>query len=474
MDEDRIGMSQKERDRLRVMSSVMDGRRTQVEAARLMRLDVRQVRRIQRRLEAGGDVAIVHGLRGRPSNRRIAPERRKKVLDAYREGLMGFGPTFAVEKLRERGIEVKPSTLRNWLVEEGLWTPRRPQERHRRRRERRECFGELVQADASHHDWLEGRGYILALVVMIDDATSRVMARFYAAETSCAYMDLMGRYLRRHGRMGALYTDRHSIFRAEDQAPQDPQSAPTQFARALQELEIGLILAGSPQAKGRVERFNKTAQDRLVKELRLAGAAGIDAANAVLEKSFLPWFNRACAVKPASANDAHRPLLPSMNLAAILSLQEERHVANDYTIRLRNQIYQLSPPALPGLRGAKVVAELRLDGSLHLRFKGRYLDYEPLGLAKAPGAPPPNPRSLPPSQTPAEPAKNEGQAVATAQPSAVRLTSGRSGRAPAEPCPPKGPHTIAVRKPTCPPPDHPWRRTGHFNRPKKADITTCA
>lgn len=474
MDEDRIEMSQRERDRLKVMSAVMEGKRTQREAARLMRLDVRQIRRIQRRLEAGGDAAIVHGLRGRPSNRRIAPERRQEVLDAYREDLQGFGPAFAAEKLSERGIEVKARTLRNWLVEEGLRTPRRVQERHRKRRERRECFGELVQADASHHDWLESRGGGLSLVVMIDDATSRVMARFYPGETTCAYMDLLGRYLRQHGRMGALYTDRHSIFRAEDQDPQDPQSVPTQFARALQELEIGLILAGSPQAKGRVERFNKTAQDRLVKELRLAGATDLDQANAVLEKSFLPWFSRVCAVQPASPNDAHRPLHPSMNLAAILSLQEERKVANDYTIRLRNQIYQLSPPALPGLRGGKVVAELRLDGSLRLRFKGRYLDYEPLGQSKTPGAPPPNPRSLAPSRTPADLLKNEGQAAVTAQPSAVRPASGRSGRAPAEPCPPKGPHTIAIRKPPCPPPDHPWRTTGHFNRPKNADITTCA
>jgi hypothetical protein len=257
--------------------------------------------------------------------------------------------------------------------------------------------------------------------------------------------------------MTAMYVDRDSIFRAEDHGPYDPQPTLTQFKRALCELEIDLILANSPQAKGRVERFNKTAQDRLVKELRLAGARTMEQANGVLEKIFLPWFNRRCVVDAVSPNNAHRPLHPSMSLAAILSLQDKRHVANDYTIRLDNQVYQLLPPALPGLRGGMVTVERRLDGSLRLRFQGGYLKYKALGPAKASGALPPNPRSLSHGQTPAD-RKEEGLAAKATGPSAVRLANGRSGRTPAEPCPPKGKETIPVKMPYRRAPEHPWNK----------------
>jgi hypothetical protein len=478
MNKDRIEMSQRERDRLKVMDLVLRRRRTQAEAGRLLDLTVRQIRRIQRRLEKEKDRGVVHRLRGRPSNRQIDPQARGKVVAAYQAELMGFGPTFAAEKLAERGLPVAVRTLREWLVAEGLWQRQRKRDKHRQRRERRPCHGELVQADGSHHDWLEGRGPWMVLVVMIDDATSKASARFYPAETTEAYMDLLGRYLRRRGRMAAMYVDRDSIFRAEDHDPSDPQPRLTQFKRALEELEIGLILANSPQAKGRVERFNKTAQDRLVKELRLAGAKTMEQANEVLEGKFLPWFNRRCAVKPASGNNAHRPLHPSMNIQAILSIQDKRKVCNDYTIRLDNQVYQLLPPALPGLRGGWVTVEKRLNASLHLRFKGHYLKYKALGSARASGALPPNPRSLSLERTPAEPRKKEGQAVATAQPSAVRPAVGRSGRTPAEPCLPKGQTIISPHQPYRPPAEHPWRksykRTGHFKRPEKADISNCA
>jgi hypothetical protein len=459
MNEDRIEMSQRERDRLKVMSSVLKKERTQVEAGRLLGLSERQVRRIQRRLESGGDSAVIHRLRGRPSNSRIEPEHRRKVMDAYRQEFIGFGPTFASEKLAKRKLPVAVRTLRQWLMGEGLWQRQRKRDQHRQRRDRRECFGELVQADGSHHDWLEGRGPWMVLVVMIDDATSKTRARFYPAETTEAYMDLLGRYVRKRGRMTAMYVDRDSIFRAEDQDPHDPQPTLTQFKRALDELEIGLILANSPQAKGRVERFNKTAQDRLVKELRLARATTMEQANKVLEEMFLPWFNRRCVVKPVSNNNAHRPLHPSMKLPSILSIQDRRHVANDYTIRRDNQFYQLLPPALPGLRGGRVTVERRLDGSLHVRFKGHYLKYKAIGPAKDSGALPPNPRSLPHAQTPAEPGKREGPAAGATRPSAVRLALGRSGRTPAEPCPPKGNSTVPRTKTYRPPPEHPWRRS---------------
>ncbi|MCK4275297.1 MAG: ISNCY family transposase, partial [Phycisphaerae bacterium] len=269
MNGDRIAMSQRERDRLKVMSLVMTRQRTQVEAGRLLSLSQRQVRRIQRRLEHEGDAGIVHRLRGRRSNAQKSRTLRRQVLRVYAKDYPDFGPTLAVEKLTERGLSIAPETLRGWLIAAKLWTPRRRRQKHRRRRARRECFGELVQADGSIHDWLEGRGAGMTLLVMIDDATSKVVARFFPAETTEGYFALLGRYLRKHGRMVAIYADRNSIFFATDA---NGEPVLTQFGRAVQELGIELIPAGSPQAKGRVERFNGTAQDRLVKELRLAGA----------------------------------------------------------------------------------------------------------------------------------------------------------------------------------------------------------
>jgi len=473
MDGDRIEMSQRERDRLKVMALVLEGKRKQAEAARLLRRSARQVRRIQRRLEREGDRGVVHRLRGRPSNHRTQAELRTSVLALYRDKYMGFGPTLAAEKLLDDGWDVSDETLRNWLLAEGLWERQRRRDKHRRRRERRECFGELTQADGSHHDWLEGRGPAMVLLVMIDDATSKAVARFYPAESTEAYMDLLRRYLRKHGRMAAIYTDHDSVFCGE-QPGKNP--AKTQFARALEELDIGWIPAGSPQAKGRVERFNGTAQDRLVKELRLAGATTLDQANEVVDKTYLPWFNRRCTVKPSSPNDAHRPLHPSMNLAAILSLQDKRKVANDYTIRLDSQVYQLLKPALPGQRGGWVTVEKRLDGTLHIRFKDTYLAYHRVGPAdRRLGALPPDPRSLSLEQATAEGRKREGCAASATQPSAVLLAPGRSGRTPAEPCPPKGKTTIPPKQPYRRPPDHPWNKFRlPGSRPPKADTLTLA
>jgi hypothetical protein len=471
MNGDRIAMSQRERDRLRVMAPVLGGKRTQAEAGRLIGLCARQVRRIQRRLEKEGDAGIVHRLRGLPSNRRRDADVRRQAVEIYRREMPDFNLTMASEKWAARKLNVPARTLRDWLSAEGLWEPKYKRDTHRSRRERRECFGELVQADGSHHDWLEGRGPRMVLVAMIDDATSKVTARFYPGETTEAYMDLLARYLRRHGRMAAMYVDRDSIFRAEGHDPYDPRPSLTQFSRALEDLDIQLILAYSPQAKGRIERFFQTAQDRLVKELRLAKAATMEEANAVLQKTFLRWFNRWCVVKAASPNDAHRPREASMRLESILSFQEQRKVGNDYTIRLDGQVYQLLPPALPGQRGGWVTVEKRLRGTLHVRFKQTYLKYRVFCPAHSAGALPPHPRSLSHSGTPADGRHKEGRAAEATRPSAVRPASGRSGRTPAEPCPPRGKKSVPQAQPYRPSADHPWRKSGHFNPPKPADIS---
>ena len=452
--ESRIEMSQHERDVLKVMSTVLQGKRTQSEAARLLRLSERQVRRIQRRLEQDGDAGVVHRLRGQPSNHQSDNELRKHALEIYQAELTDFGPTLASEVLGERGLVVSPDTLRRWLLVSGLWQRVRRRDQHRSRRPRRECFGELVQMDASIHDWLEGRGEEVVLVTMIDDATNRLLARFYDGETVEAYFDLVSRWLARSGRPVAFYTDRDSIF--EPTSKGDDLRGTTQFRRAATELGIELILARSPQAKGRVERSHGTNQDRWVKLLRLAGVTTKAEANDLLDRKLLADHNRRFAKPPASPNDAHRPLDSRHNVAAILSIQESRIVSNDYTVRFSNRLYQLHKPALSGLRNGRVIMEQRLDGSLAIRFGQRYLEYTDLGAL------PPNPRSLARGQHPAAQEEEDRAPLETRSP-AVTLADGCSGRTPAEPYPSVGIDKCTLQTRYRPPTNHPWRRK--FLRP---------
>jgi hypothetical protein len=461
---DRISMSQRERDRLRVLHSVLEGQRTQAEAARLLRLSPRQVRRLVQRLQQGGDAALVHGLRGKPSNHRKDVKLRRQVLRLYRKEFHDFGPTFAAEKLGERGLEVSADTLRRWLLAEGLWQRQRQRDHHRSRRPRRSCFGELVQMDTSIHDWTEGRGQDMVLMHMIDDATSRLLARFYDADTGLNHMELLRRWLQAFGRPLALYTDRHSIFEVQDKG-QALSEAETQFGRALRELSIALIRARSPQAKGRVERSFGTAQDRVVKEMRLAKVKTIDQANALLDGGLLAKHNRLFAVPPRDSGDAHRPVGTAFNVAAILSLQEQRTVANDYTVRFENRHYQLDKPIYPGERGGKVVIEVRLDGSMAIRFGENYLKYHEIVAAPAlEGSAPQAPRSLThPGPTP-EGEKENSASSKQAESSGVQPTGGRSGRTSAEPYPPDGEAEDTKKGPYRPAADHPWRRGFHAKR----------
>ena len=378
-------MSQRERDRLVVIRSVNDGKRSQVEAARVLGISTRQVRRLQRRVTKEKDSGVIHKLRGRPSNNAASQEVKKKVLSLYREDYGGdYGPTLFGEKLAEQhGIHLCPETLRHWLLGAGLWQRKRRRDPHRRRRERRACFGELLQVDGSHHPWLEDRGPRIVLCAMIDDATSRIYARFYPAETTEAYFDLLGRYVQAYGRPVALYSDQASIFRTERQKRETDFDKVPQFARALEQLDMRLILARSPQAKGRVERLFGTVQDRWVKELREAKACTIEQANALLERKLLKQFNERFAIKARGDGDAHRASPEPSVLSSILCEHHERVVANDYTVRFRTLVIQILPPALPGLRGGTVTIEAYANG-LKLRFKEQYLPWSPASRPPAP------------------------------------------------------------------------------------------
>jgi transposase len=379
-------MNQADRDRLVALKKARKKLITQKEAAEELGITERQVRRLLKRLKKGGDKAVLHALRGEPSNRKMQEEvQQQAVRILSQEVYRGFRPTLATEYLNEKhDVEASRETVRKWMMEAKLWKPRRQTiEQVHMWRPRRSRFGELVQWDTSDHDWLEGRGEELRLIAMLDDATSRNLSRFVRRDSTEENLGMLERYVKKYGRPVGCYTDRAGIFqtavktkRGEQREGKDrPEMPPTQIGRALKELGITWIPAYSPQAKGRVERSFATAQDRLVKGLRVAGASTLDQANAYLEQEFLPWWNKTLTVTPASADDAHRPLEKQHNLAAILSHVENRQVDDNYTIRFQSKVYQIQRKAIcAGLRGAEVRVEQRRDGSLAVRFRERYMD----------------------------------------------------------------------------------------------------
>jgi transposase len=349
MSEERIGMSQRERDRLRVLQEVEGRHLRQVEAAARLKLSVRQVRRLQRRWRAEGDGGLVHRGRGRVSKRKLPEALRSQVLEEVRRRYADFGPTLAGEKLAEQGLKLSREALRQLMMEAGFWKPRRQRLKSVHVwRERRAAFGELVMMDSSPFRWLEERGPALQLIALIDDATSRVWGRFAEADTTLNNLQTLGGWLQHYGRPVALYTDKNSLFTTsrpvqwQDQL-QGQVTERTQFGRALKELGIEWIPAHSPQAKGRVENLFGTLQDRLVKEMRLAGVNTLDEANRFLEEVFLPqcWEQRFLRVA-RQAQDAHRPLGREHRLAEILSVREPRSLAADYTVRWQGQLLALS------------------------------------------------------------------------------------------------------------------------------------
>ena len=327
-------MSQKERTRLGVMRQMKAKQLSLVAAAQLMGVSYRQAKRVWRRYQDQGDEGLVHLGRGRVSNRSTDAKTRERVLARYQERYPDFGPTLAAEHLSGEGLKVDHETLRRWLLTKGLWTVKRRRQKPRQWRERKACFGELVQMDGSDHDWFEGRRARAVLMVMIDDATNRTYARFAEQETTRAAYDTFEGYVRRYRVPRALYVDRDSIYRterepnvAEQLAAEEPL---TQFGRAMKQLGVKIHLAYSPQAKGRVERRNGLLQDRLVKELRLAGISDLEQANRFLEEKFLPELNRRFWVKPAQEADAHGAV--PRDLAQILSWEEERVPLHNWTV----------------------------------------------------------------------------------------------------------------------------------------------
>ncbi len=421
MEPERIELSRPERDRLKVLHEVEQGHLQQVEAAERLRLSDRQVRRLLGRVRTEGDRGVIHRLRGRASNRKIPDKHRQRVLERVRRRYADFGPTLAAEHLASDGLPISRETLRKWMTAAGLWRPRRERiQAVHVWRERRASFGDLVMWDSSPYAWLEERGPACHLIALIDDATSRLWGRFAEHDSTEENLRALEGWLGRHGRPLAFYTDKDSLFvinrpaRLEEElAGQKPL---TQIGRALRELGIEWIAAHSPQAKGRIENSFGTLQDRLVKEMRLAGVRTIEQATRFFQQEFVPFWERRFAVAARSPRDAHRPLGREHRWEQILSVRAPRTVANDYTVSWGGQRWGVPREQVrAGLRGARVEIERRLDGTHWLRFHGSYL---PL----------------------------------VACPAATPMSVSPSGLRP--------PGLTDQSKPKhIPPPDHPWRRT---------------
>ena len=377
----------RELDRAEVIRDVVGKRLTQREAALRLKLSVRQVKRLAARYRERGAAGLVSARRGGRSNNAIDPAVRRAALDLVRGRYADFGPTFACEKLVEaHGFKLSAETLRGWMIVDGLWRPKALRGlRAHPSRPRRDCLGDLARIDGSPHDWFEGRGPRCALIVYVDDATSRLLAMgFWPAETTEAYMETTRAHLAAHGRPVAYYSDRHSIFRVNRRGR---EGGLTQFARALGTLDIAPIHAGSPQAKGRVERANRTLQDRLVKEMRLRGICGIGAGNAYLPE-FMADHNRRFGVAARNPADAHRAVLhDGRELDLILCEQHERKLTRNLSISFEGDTYQVTGQDRGyRLRGAAVTVCKGWDGAVAVLRDGCEL---PVGLVAGGGDPPP-------------------------------------------------------------------------------------
>ena len=373
-----LTMSKKEVTRLEAVQRIQEKRLTQKEAANMLGLSIRHVRRLYRAYRERGAQGLVSQRRGKPSNNRLNPQVVQQAIDLVYDRYRDFGPTLAHEKLTEaHKLRLSRESVRRIMIEEGIWKPKKARKAAiHQMRERRACFGELVQIDGSVHAWFEERGPRCTLIVFIDDASGRLgELLFVPVETFFAYSEASRHYFERFGKPLAFYTDKHGIFRVNQPAPLGLGKGETQFERAMQELDIQILCASTPQAKGRIERANQTMQDRLVKELRLRGISSIQAANEYMSE-YLEDYNRRFAVMPRSNHDAHRPLQKTENLDLILSHQETRILSRNLTIQYRKIIYQIQTqrPSY-ALMNARVTVCENVQGEVNILYRGRPLDY---------------------------------------------------------------------------------------------------
>jgi transposase len=414
-------MSREELRRVSVVQRVLDGELTQGRAAEVLGVCERQVRRLVRRVREEGEEGVIHRGRGRSSSRAIGRKVRRRVIALCRGRYVGFGPTLAAEKLRdEEGIVLSRETLRSWFRAEHLSYRRRRGRAHRRWRERKSCFGEMVQVDGSHHDWFEGRAGGCVLMGYVDDATGTAFGRFYPFEGTVPALDSFGRYVRRYGIPMSVYLDKHSTYKSTRRATIEEElrdvEPMSEVERALVELGVKVVHADSPQAKGRIERVFRTLQDRLVKEMRLRRIGGIEEANEFLEE-YLPVYNERFRVEPVGEADLHRRIPRGVMLERVLCVRRERFLRNDFTVAYNGKLYQIEDRT----RAKKVIVEERIDGSMAITYKGRVLKFTEIGerpkRREGPGSYRPAPRKVyrPPREHPWNTFRESPAAHASAQ-----------------------------------------------------------
>lgn len=387
MTQETITMSSRSLTRYEVFTHLIEGCINGTEAGKQLSLSTRQIRRLKRGVQQNGVHALVHGNRGKPSNRRLDSKVEKQALNLIKQHYADFAPTLATEKLREQhNIVLSIETVRKRMIAENLWKPkkRKQSKQYHSWRPRKEHYGEMEQFDGSYHRWFEDRAGESCLLASIDDATGKITKAVFADNEGVDNVFRFWRaYAEERGKPVSIYLDKFSTYKINHPSAVDNHDLLTQFQRAAKELDIRLISAHSPQAKGRIERLFATLQDRLVKELRLQGINDALNANKFLTEMFIPWFNERFAVTPTKRGDVHRTLNEQEreDLDAIFSVQSTRQVGNDFTIRFKNQWLQLeeSQPVTV-CRKDDVLVEERLDGSIHLRSlrRGKYLLYRAL------------------------------------------------------------------------------------------------
>lgn len=349
------------------------------DAAHRLQISYRQSRRLWKKYQAIGKEAFVHAAKGKVSNRATKPDVRQAVIARYQQRYDDFGPTLAAEKLLEEGFSIDHETLRLWLLEEGLWQRQRKRLGHRSWRERKAYFGEMLQMDGSFHAWFEERAPVCCLMNCVDDATGVTLSLFAEQETTEAAMTLLWKWIENFGIPRCLYSDRKNLYVVAEEvarlAALEGREEFTQFGKACDKLGIRIIKAYSPQAKGRVERRNGNLQDRLVKELRLAGISDIASANEFLYGQFLEQFNQRFAKQAREDEDYHWSA-KEVDLAAVFCLEEERSLAKDWTVRFENQSYQLKPQSRYAPAKGKVLVRKRLNGELRFNYRGEDCDYQ--------------------------------------------------------------------------------------------------
>jgi transposase len=372
-----IMMSRRELKRLHVIQKVLEKRLKQKEAADILGLKKRQIIRIVKRVREEGDTGIIHRSRGRESNRSLSEELKENVRKIYRKKYWDFGPTLASEKLFEIDkIKLSNETLRLWLLESGDWKKSRKGRKHRKWRERKHHCGQMLQGDGSHHDWFEGRGPKSVLMGYIDDATSQVYAGFYEYEGTMPAMDSFKRYINKYGIPQSIYMDNHSTYKNKakltvEEELEGRQNPLSQFERAVEELGVRFIHAQSAPAKGRIERLFRTFQDRVIKEMRLAGISSIEEGNKFL-KEYLPKYNKRFSISAIEKEDLHRPLTEDEDIDSKLCIKEERVLRNDYTISYKTHLYQI----LVRTRAKKITIEERISGRIVISYKGEVLKHK--------------------------------------------------------------------------------------------------